>query len=344
MANGAQVEQLKHEGSPRQVAVAGAAAGVISRFVIAPLDVVKIRLQLQSSSRARQHGGKPVVKGTLGTFAHIIRKEGIRALWNGNIPASFLYPLYGTVQFTTYHTLNRLLASAPPTALTPFSDRSSTFISGAVAGATATTCTYPFDLLRTRLAAASSESATPTSRALRRAVQSLWAERLNNQTPTTNMVSNSYNAVRPFYRGLSAALLSIAPHMGLFFVGYETLKPLLPTTLPVGSGQAVAGTIASVAAKTLVFPLDTVRKRLQVQRNGGGSGAASVFPVHAGGIARTVREIVQHDGVLGLYRGLGIGLTKAAPAGAVTVWAFEMVMVVLKKIERLEDEVMSGER
>ena len=41
---------LKDEGTKRQTIVAGGLAGLISRFCIAPLDVVKIRLQLQIHS------------------------------------------------------------------------------------------------------------------------------------------------------------------------------------------------------------------------------------------------------------------------------------------------------
>ena len=68
-----------------------------------------------------------------------------------------------------------------------------------------------------------------------------------------------------FFRGCSAAVGQIVPYMGLFFASYETLKtPLADYSLGVGSGDAVAGIIASVASKTAVFPLDTVRKRLQV--------------------------------------------------------------------------------
>jgi solute carrier family 25 thiamine pyrophosphate transporter 19 len=38
------VEQLRDEGSQQQVLIAGAASGLVSRFVIAPLDVIKVRV------------------------------------------------------------------------------------------------------------------------------------------------------------------------------------------------------------------------------------------------------------------------------------------------------------
>jgi solute carrier family 25 thiamine pyrophosphate transporter 19 len=68
---------------------------------------------------------------------------------------------------------------------------------------------------------------------------------------------------------------------------------------------------------------------MQVQ---GQAGTAGVFPVHAGGVLKTLREVVVQDGVRGLYRGLGVGLIKAAPAGAVTVWAYERCLYVMRRI------------
>lgn len=74
-------EHLKNEGTKRQVVLAGGIAGLISRFCIAPLDVVKIRLQLQIHSLSDPLSSSilkgPVYKGTLSTMRAIVRHEGI---------------------------------------------------------------------------------------------------------------------------------------------------------------------------------------------------------------------------------------------------------------------------
>jgi solute carrier family 25 thiamine pyrophosphate transporter 19 len=83
-------EHLKDEGSRRQVIIAGATAGLISRFCIAPLDVVKIRLQLQIHSLSDPASHRtvvgPVYKGTLSTMGSIIRQEGITVCCPVNSP------------------------------------------------------------------------------------------------------------------------------------------------------------------------------------------------------------------------------------------------------------------
>ena len=137
---------------------------------------------------------------------------------------------------------------------------------------------------------------------------------------------------RGFFRGLAAGIAQIVPYMGFFFALYEGFKPLcIGLRMPMeglGSGEAVAGVAASVVSKTLVFPLDTVRKRLQVQGPSRG-GFVGRVAVYEGGVVRTLGQIVRREGVRGLYRGLSVGLLKAAPASAVTIWTYERVMRAL---------------
>ena len=122
--------------------------------------------------------------------------------------------------------------------------------------------------------------------------------------------------------------------MGLFFAGYESLRPVLTNVdhMPFGSGDAAAGVVASVFAKTGVFPLDLVRKRLQVQ------GPTRERYVHRNipeykGVMRTIGLILRTQGVRGLYRGLMVSLVKAAPASAVTMWSYERALKLLMEAE-----------
>ncbi|EKG11895.1 Mitochondrial carrier protein [Macrophomina phaseolina MS6] len=323
------VEQLKDEGSRWQVVGSGAIAGLVSRFVIAPLDVIKIRLQLQIHSLSdplSHHSarGGPIYKGTLGTLKHILREEGLTGLWKGNVPAEALYLCYGSVQFLAYRSTSTFLQSLSFPAKTTDShgrqhatdrrlpDSFMTFASGAVAGTAATTITYPLDLLRTRFAAQG------TSRVYASLLSSI-AEIARAEGP------------QGFFRGLAAAIAQIVPYMGLFFLSYETLKPV-SAALPFGSGDAAAGMIASAVSKTAVFPLDTVRKRLQVQGPTRARYVHRNIPEYAG-VLETVKAILRREGMRGLYRGLTVSLLKAAPTSAVTMWTYERVMKIFLAVE-----------
>lgn len=197
----------------------------------------------------------------------------------------------------------------PPTA--------ESFVSGAVAGGIATTMTYPLDLLRTRFAAQGKERIYTSILASLRDI-------------------NRTEGPRGFFRGCSAAVAQIVPYMGLFFATYETLRlplgQLGDTWLPFGSSDAAAGILASVIAKTGVFPLDLVRKRLQVQGPHRSRYVHTNIPEYIG-VVKTIKMIVKTQGVRGLYRGLTVSLVKAAPASAVTMWTYERALNMLREME-----------
>ncbi|KAH8803080.1 mitochondrial thiamine pyrophosphate carrier 1 [Xylogone sp. PMI_703] len=306
-------EHLKDEGSKTQVVIAGAVAGLIARFVIAPLDVVKIRLQLQTHSLSDPLShtnlrGSPIYKGTLPTLKHILREEGLTGLWKGNVPAELMYVSYSAIQFATYRAVTLGLQKTIGENKIPVAAES--FIAGASAGAVATATTYPLDLLRTRFAAQGND----------RVYKSLRASILDIARR---------EGPRGFFQGLTAGVGQIIPYMGIFFATYETLRlPLSKLQLPFSSGDATAGIAASLIAKTAVFPFDLIRKRLQVQ------GPTREMYVHKNiptykGVFSTMRLILQNEGRRGLYRGLTVSLFKAAPASAVTMWTYERVLRLL---------------
>jgi len=292
---------------------------VLRRFVIAPLDVVKIRLQLQTHSLSDplSHSpnslrGSPIYNGTLPTIKHILREEGITGLWKGNIPAELMYVSYSAIQFTTYRSVTLGLQTAFGEHRLPAAAES--FIAGASAGAAGTTCTYPLDLLRTRFAAQGTEKVYTSLLASIRDIA-------HNEGP------------RGFFQGLGAGVGQIIPYMGLFFATYETLRPVMSKLeLPFGSGDATAGIIASVIAKTGVFPFDLIRKRLQVQGPTRERYVHKNIPVYKG-VFKTMRSIIRKEGKRGLYRGLTVSLFKAAPTSAVTMWTYERVLRLLMEME-----------
>lgn len=137
----------RRKSPPLITALAGGLAGLTSRFVIAPLDVIKIRLQLQTRTST--------YRGALHAANTILAQEGLTALWKGNIPAELLYVSYSMVQFVTYRETHVLLEQIH------FPNRYRSFVAGASAGTCASLVTYPLDLLRTRFAAQGTDKVCP---------------------------------------------------------------------------------------------------------------------------------------------------------------------------------------
>ncbi|KAF9120376.1 mitochondrial thiamine pyrophosphate transporter [Mortierella sp. 14UC] len=404
------------EGTPTlsktETVLCGASAGVVSRFVIAPLDVVKIRLQMQTQRKdlstllrrkeaieaaAGSASRQPRYKGMFSGMALIVREEGIRGLWKGNMAAEYLYLTYSGIQFLVYQQTKVFLkksadVSAQKAAAIKFMGSSSTtapttgavvaaplsafstvagssavqsFIAGANAGIIATACTYPFDLLRTRFA-------------IQRDVKVY--------TGIIQACRHIYTAdgVQGFYRGMAPALIQVIPYMGIMFGSYDTLKHLASwlkkkagvessyskrtITASSGSGTAppdkelpvktvgqfllgledfLCGALSGVISKTGVYPLDMVRKRLQIQGSeqqksmttssvsGTASGSKSVADKLPTTVWRCMVHIAQREGYLALYKGLLPGLLKAAPS-SITNLPPEVLELIANFLEKTE--------
>ncbi|ORZ27682.1 mitochondrial carrier domain-containing protein [Lobosporangium transversale] len=357
--------------SKTETVLCGATAGVVSRFVIAPLDVVKIRLQMQtqrkdlstilrrtSSTKIEDalisNIGKqqqPKYRGMFTGMALIVREEGIRGLWKGNMAAEYLYLTYSGIQFLVYQQTKVILnktaelstqqaASATPSSTTgsliaaPFgvvskltsSAAVQSSIAGANAGIIATACTYPFDLLRTRFA-------------VQRDVKVY--------TGIIQACKHIYRAdgIPGFYRGMSPALIQVIPYMGIMFGSYDTLKRIAPAgQFLLGLEDLLCGGLSGVISKTGVYPLDMVRKRLQIQGSEQLKSITKDYSPPTGtklssnGLPSSVWKCMVHiartEGYLALYKGLLPGLVKAAPASAVTFLVFSQAGSFVEKFRQ----------
>jgi solute carrier family 25 thiamine pyrophosphate transporter 19 len=84
-----------NKGSKSDNLIAGAFAGATARLVTSPLDILKIRYQLQYKSNIKY-------KSLYQSLSTIIKEEGVLSLWKGNLSASYLWVSYSMVQFSVY--------------------------------------------------------------------------------------------------------------------------------------------------------------------------------------------------------------------------------------------------
>lgn len=82
-------------GSSREEVIAGALAGFAATITLHPLDVVKMRLQVQETTTTTQRNGRALVSssssssygGTVDALQKILKREGMRGLYAGLTPA-----------------------------------------------------------------------------------------------------------------------------------------------------------------------------------------------------------------------------------------------------------------
>ena len=146
--------------------MAGAVSGALSRCLVAPLDVIKIRMQLERGTISAGTGNisdTRIKAGMLRTTQKLLAEEGIVSLWRGNIPAMLLWVCYAGVQFPVYGALKRGLSSplksekaiehqGTLTGKRGPSSHAVMLLSGAAAATIATCASYPLDWARTRMA------------------------------------------------------------------------------------------------------------------------------------------------------------------------------------------------
>uniref|UniRef100_A0A3Q2LE33 Solute carrier family 25 member 19 n=1 Tax=Equus caballus TaxID=9796 RepID=A0A3Q2LE33_HORSE len=132
-----------------EVAVAGSVSGLVTRVLISPLDIIKIRFQLQIERLSRSD---PNAKyhGILQAGRQILQEEGPTAFWKGHIPAQLLSIGYGAVQFLSFELLTELVHRASVHDARDFSVH---FVCGGLSACVATLAVHPVDVLRTRFAA-----------------------------------------------------------------------------------------------------------------------------------------------------------------------------------------------
>ena len=317
--------------------MAGAFAGMLSRVVVAPLDVIKIRMQVQVEPVA---GGGTLGAGKYRGIAQcartILKEEGARGLWAGTVPALFLWVPYTAVQFAALGEFKRAAREygADPERA-PLA-----FAGGAVAGATATVVTYPFDVMRTVLAAQGSP-------------------RVYESLPAAAAGILKSRGPAGLYAGVGVTLLEIVPASAIQFGVYALLRDIARGASSSETGEprsttrsavsplvnAACGFGAGSVARVIIHPLDVVKKRFQV------AGLARslrygerVATAEFSSFASAFGTILRKEGVRGFYKGLSPGLIKSAPASAITFAAYEAASRAVATARRRAEEEGGGGR
>ncbi|XP_058023895.1 mitochondrial thiamine pyrophosphate carrier-like [Ahaetulla prasina] len=224
---------------------------------------VIFQLQIEQLSSRNPHAK---YHGIWQAAGKIFQEEGITAFWKGHVPAQLLSITYGAVQFVSFEFLTKLVHHG-----TPYDARDFTvhFICGGLSACAATVTVQPLDTLRTRLAA---QGEPKIYRNLRHAVVSMYQK----------------EGLLTFYRGLTPTIIAIVPYAGFQFSFYSFLKRMYNWIAPSDEMKKgnirnlVCGSCAGVLSKTLTYPFDLFKKRLQV---GGFEQARAAFGQVRGDLA-----------------------------------------------------------
>ncbi|XP_050382946.1 mitochondrial carrier protein CoAc2 isoform X2 [Argentina anserina] len=208
-------------------------------------------------------------------------------------------------------------------------------VAGSLSGGTAVLFTYPLDLVRTKLA-----------------YQVVGSPKLKLQGIMTNeqiykgivdcfLKTYKEAGIRGLYRGVAPSLYGIFPYAGLKFYFYEEMKRYVPleqkNSIMV---KLVCGSVAGLLGQTFTYPLDVVRRQMQVQRL-----LASNNPEMKGTMESLIL-IAKKQGWKQLFSGLSINYLKVVPSVAIGFTVYDLMKAYLRVPSRDEPvkEVVTSKR
>ncbi|KAL2927320.1 Mitochondrial substrate carrier family protein B [Bienertia sinuspersici] len=311
--------------------LAGGVAGAVSKTCTAPLARLTILFQIQGMHSDASKLRKACIWREA---SRIIREEGIRAFWKGNLVTIAHRLPYSSVSFYSYEQYKKVGIHLIP-GLESDSEHLSAHIfvrlsGGFLAGVTAATATYPLDLVRTRLAAQTNATY----------YTGIW-HALRTISKEEGMLG--------LYKGLGATLLSVGPNIAISFSVYETLRSQWQLKRPDDSPVLVS--LACGVFLVLHPPLrnrlkcwlctnclttltlmpearNNISDRFGETKNAVGRSWWTCTRIQVG-ILGTFKDIVRSEGLRGLYRGILPEYYKVVPSVGIVFMTYEAMKKLL---------------
>lgn len=170
----------------------------------------------------------------------------------------------------------------------------------------AATVTHPMDVVRIRL------QTQPELKGVGDAIANVYRE----------------GGFRTFYKGYTPAMLSLSPFIAINFATMDTLKNWYygPQATGLSKKQLqqknpgvilCLGAVSGLVAQTCCYPLDTVRRRMQMAGRNYTSTANAFY------------TIATKEGPGGFYKGMTANALKIVPNNAIRFAAYEVLKGVL---------------
>jgi len=337
--------------------LAGGLAGCAAKTAVGPLDRVKILFQASNPQFAKYTGSW---FGVVRAMRDIHSADGTRGLFRGHSATLLRIFPYAGIKFLAYEQVRAVIIK-DQSQETPIRRFLSGSLAGTVSvfftyplevirvrlafETKADTRASLKKICKTIYnehppsvrAAATTTAAIDTSSLATAATSSLQAtaSTITKVTPSSGLAN--------FYRGFTPTVWGMLPYAGSSFLAHDTAGDLMRhpsvskhTTLPRSESRSkdptkpaqlrywaelATGGFAGFVSQTVSYPLEVIRRRMQV---GGVVGDG-----HRLGMVEVARNIYHQAGWRGFFVGLAIGYVKVIPMAAVSFYVYEKGKVVL---------------
>ncbi|KAJ2717287.1 ADP/ATP carrier protein [Coemansia spiralis] len=234
-------------GFVADLAAGGVSAGV-SKTIVAPIERVKLLLQVQASSD--QIAKDQRYKGIMDAFRRIPAEQGMGSFWRGNLSNVIRYFPTQALNFAFKDKYKGLFPKySPKTDFWKFFGAN--MASGGLAGATSLLFVYPLDFARTRMAVDVGTGANRQFTGLGQCISSIYKK----------------DGMGGLYQGFGMSVAGIIVYRAAYFGGYDTLKQVVfgDNKSPNFFASWLVAQSVTVVAGLISYPFDTIRRRLMMQ-------------------------------------------------------------------------------
>jgi solute carrier family 25 (adenine nucleotide translocator) protein 4/5/6/31 len=226
--------------------LAGGVSAAVSKTIVAPIERVKLLLQVQYANpnipKEQQYNG-------IGDcFSRVVAEQGVGSLWRGNLANVIRYFPTQALNFACKDTYKKYLCPFNPKT-EPVKFFMGNMASGGAAGATSLCVVYPLDFARTRLAADVGDAE--------------GKREFNGLVDCLKKIAQK-DGVSGLYQGFGISVVGIIFYRASYFGLFDTGKAMLLGDKPNLMFTFALGQIVTVSAGIISYPLDTVRRRLMM--------------------------------------------------------------------------------
>uniref|UniRef100_A0A7S1SL09 EF-hand domain-containing protein n=1 Tax=Tetraselmis chuii TaxID=63592 RepID=A0A7S1SL09_9CHLO len=292
----------KTGGNPAGHLLAGAMSGAVSRTFTAPLET----LRLMAMTGSMPEGG------AMKAAQDVVKSNGWRGLFKGNGVNVMRSAPQKALDFFAFDAFKKVLSKwshpegATSSCLLPAPPQMGllgTLAAAGLAGATSSTILYPLEVVRSRLTVDAAGAYRGVFHAFHTIIKT--------------------EGVAALYCGLVPSVAAIIPEAAITYGMFDILKksysqmrgvpePSVFVSLAFGVSSAFMGQVVA-------YPLETVSRRMQVQQ-GSQLGALEI-----------ARQVVEREGIPGLYGGLKASMLKVLPMAILSFGTYETVRMCLNK-------------
>jgi len=283
--------------------LAGGISAAISKTAVAPIERVKLLLQVQAASK--QIAADQQYKGMVDCFKRIPAEQGVLAYWRGNLANVIRYFPTQALNFAFKDKYKQVFLGGVDKNKQFWRFFAGNLASGGAAGATSLCFVYPLDFARTRLGADVGKGA--------------GQREFKGLGDCLAKIVKS-DGVSGLYRGFFVSVQGIIIYRAAFFGLYDTAKGMTGKTNILISWM-IAQCVTTVSG-IISYPFDTVRRRLMMQSGRKGGEVMYTGTLDCWG------KILKNEGTGAFFKGAFSNVLRGT-GGAIVLVMYDEIQVLL---------------